>query len=310
MLLRMGETEQAASALHCVSNETGLASLATIIRQPFSLETGLAYATQTGGSGFRYALAEHAGQASGLDASSSRIFADAVEHFHLASLVFDDLPSMDDAIERRGQPCLHRICGEGTAQLVGLALVNRAYVSCWKASTKFPVRSAMAARLLDRCIGERGILDGQARDLDYDPSAGSTEVEAIAAGKTGTLLRLTLLLPAVCAGADWRVLLALTRVARAWGVAYQGLDDFSDLLIVGTDSGKTPYQDVRNARPNLVLALGEAAAGRRIEMLLDLAARHIDELNHATGNAWDFLTAHHRLIESKLNKVKAHLEAA
>jgi Polyprenyl synthetase len=31
----------------------------------------------------------------------------ALEYFHTASLLFDDLPAMGDAVERRGIPCVH-----------------------------------------------------------------------------------------------------------------------------------------------------------------------------------------------------------
>ena len=36
----------------------------------------------------------------------------ALEYFHTASLIFDDLPCMDNALERRGAPCVHIVFGE------------------------------------------------------------------------------------------------------------------------------------------------------------------------------------------------------
>jgi len=49
----------------------------------------------------------------------------AMEMVHAASLVLDDLPSMDDAQLRRGVPCAHQVYGEGAAILAALALINR-----------------------------------------------------------------------------------------------------------------------------------------------------------------------------------------
>ena len=58
------------------------------------------------------------------DASPERMMdaACAVELVHAASLVLDDLPSMDDASERRGQPATHVRFGEATALLAVLLL--------------------------------------------------------------------------------------------------------------------------------------------------------------------------------------------
>ncbi|HYX19696.1 MAG TPA: polyprenyl synthetase family protein, partial [Thermoanaerobaculia bacterium] len=51
----------------------------------------------------------------------------AVEYVHAASLVLDDLPSMDDAGRRRGRPALHRVHGVATAELAAVALLSRAF---------------------------------------------------------------------------------------------------------------------------------------------------------------------------------------
>src|SRR3954470_7707750 len=49
----------------------------------------------------------------------------AVEMVHTASLILDDLPSMDDARARRGRPACHVTHGEATAILAAFALLNR-----------------------------------------------------------------------------------------------------------------------------------------------------------------------------------------
>ena len=52
----------------------------------------------------------------------------ALEYFHTASLLFDDLPAMDDAVERRGIPCVHveRRCNRNCLLLPA---VNRHFVN-------------------------------------------------------------------------------------------------------------------------------------------------------------------------------------
>jgi len=67
----------------------------------------------------------------GLEEAPARDLAVALEYFHTASLIFDDLPCMDDATERRGVSCVHFEFGEAEAILAALALINRAYaLSC------------------------------------------------------------------------------------------------------------------------------------------------------------------------------------
>ena len=51
----------------------------------------------------------------------------AVEMAHTASLILDDLPSMDDARLRRGRRGLPPRHGEANAVLAAFALLNRAF---------------------------------------------------------------------------------------------------------------------------------------------------------------------------------------
>lgn len=51
----------------------------------------------------------------------------AVELFHTASLIADDLPCMDNATERRGRPPIHQIYGEATALLVSYSFISGGY---------------------------------------------------------------------------------------------------------------------------------------------------------------------------------------
>ena len=103
-----------------------------------------------------------------VEETSATNLAVAVEYFHLASLLLDDLPCMDDAQMRRGQPCVHRVHGEATAILTALAFINRAYalagfaLAPWPAAVRCQAHAAM-----DACLGVTGLTGGQARDLSY-----------------------------------------------------------------------------------------------------------------------------------------------
>ncbi len=189
--------------------------------------------------------------------------ATAIEYWHAASLLLDDLPCMDNATERRGESCAHTRFGEAPAILGALGLINKAYALAWSAMSECGTKArSAAAELIEECLGAHGILNGQALDLAFHESDRTAcEVLRIADGKTGTLLRLTLQWPALMAGVTDPVRQeALRDLAIAWGRAYQIMDDAKDLHMSSYESGKTAGRDLLNGRPNLVVALGGALA--------------------------------------------------
>src|ERR1035437_7354689 len=90
-------------------------------------EEALRHVLDNPGSLVRPRLVYEDAMAYGLDPAHAQDLAIALEYFHTASLLFDDLPCMDNAQERRGAPCAHIVFGEAGAILSALALINRAY---------------------------------------------------------------------------------------------------------------------------------------------------------------------------------------
>jgi len=204
----------------------------------------------------------------------------ALEYFHTASLLFDDLPCMDDAAERRGIPCTHVKFGDAGAILTALALINRAYALTWRAAAAVPVeRQQRALEFVERYLGVGGLLNGQSTDLHYASlphDRGTTE--SIAMGKTVSLIRLTLVLPALLGGASELELRLLDRIAVFWGLSYQIVDDLRDVLQTARESGKTPARDASLGRPNLALAAGVPEAEKRLRRLIGLGDRMFRQL--------------------------------
>ena len=76
-----------------------------------------------------------------------------------------------------------------------------------------------------------GLLNGQSLDLHYATLPHNRETtERIARGKTVSLIRLTLVLPAMLGGASAREIQLLERIALYWGLGYQMVDDLKDVL--------------------------------------------------------------------------------
>lgn len=233
----------------------------------------------------------------GLHPAEAEHLACAIEYYHAASLLLDDLPCMDNASLRRGRPCAHRVHGEASALLAALALINRANALAQRAFAAQPdaVRQRALAGL-DGCLGPAGLVGGQARDLRFAESAHTArEVAAIALAKTGALLWLALCLPALPAApgpAEWRGLKALSVY---WGLAFQAADDLRDVTCATAQTGKTANRDSALRRPNLAHALGLAAARRRLARLLRLAAGALARLQ-GEGPRWDYLAAFHAAV--------------
>lgn len=195
----------------------------------------------------------------------------AVEFVHTSSLIFDDLPCMDDSFERRGKSCLHQKFGEGTAVLVALALLNASYnlvfagikndcAMCAQLSIK-------AHRELTDCIGAAGMVGGQAVDLAIAKTGvfDANKFESLRNLKTSALMRMALRLGAILSGANKKQLDALSRFAALLGDAYQTSDDLLDLqedLYIAQTSTR---------HPTFAINQGAAKAQTRVANLISTA---------------------------------------
>ncbi|PTY08652.1 hypothetical protein DB347_03490 [Opitutaceae bacterium EW11] len=262
-----------------------------------ALRAAIEYVLSAPGSLSRAQLVMAAGRAHGLPASEVEQLACAVEYYHVASLIMDDLPCMDDADTRRGQPSLHRAHGQATALLTSLALVNRAYSLVAFTFAPHPVIARMQAQsVLDGCLGTTGILDGQARDLNFAASPRAiTEASRVALGKTVSLFSLAVFLPALLVDPDPRERAQLKALCVYWGLAYQALDDLRDVLSHPTEIGKPTQRDRELARPNLACLSGVAFAQRRLRRLLGQAERAAGRLA-GWNPRWSYLQAFQQAV--------------
>lgn len=247
-------------------------------------EEALLHVLDNPGSLVRPRIVFQVATAYGLDPAPAKDLAIALEYFHTASLLFDDLPCMDDAKERRGVPSVHIAYGEAGAILTALALINRAYALCWRAVLASPQESQpLALAYLEQCLGTEGLLNGQSLDLHYSTLPHNRETtESIARGKTVSLIRLTLVLPAMLGGASKREIQLLERIALYWGLGYQMVDDLKDVFESTLEAGKTVARDLLLDRPNAAHAMGVPAAILRLTRFLHFGGATLRQLLKAT----------------------------
>jgi len=205
----------------------------------------------------------------------------ALEMIHAASLFLDDMPCMDNASLRRGQPTIHLRFGEDVAVLASVALLSHAYGITAMAPSLSPRQRNDAVALLARAVGAQGLVRGQFRDLHGTGQA--QQLDAVIATnqlKTGPLFTAALELAALLVGAD-RVLTAHLRgFASELGMAFQLLDDIADGLSP-EQTGKDCQQD--RAKATVVSLLGPQAARQQLATHREAALMHLEAAGLAEG---------------------------
>jgi geranylgeranyl diphosphate synthase type II len=182
------------------------------------------------------------------DAESVLPAACAVEMAHTASLILDDLPSMDDAVSRRGRPACHVEHGEATAILAAFALLNRGFeilAEGWPGAPPAEARAGLA-RELAGAVGMAGMIAGQAADLAAtDRVLDFATLEFIHSHKTGALFMASAGIGAAAARASASERGALVAYAKNLGLAFQIVDDLIDATGSEGAAGKDVGKDVK-----------------------------------------------------------------
>ncbi|MEM9170731.1 MAG: polyprenyl synthetase family protein [Pseudomonadota bacterium] len=211
---------------------------------------------------------------SGGDVDDAVDAAAAVEMVHAASLIMDDLPSMDDARLRRGRLTTHVVFGENAAMLASVGLLNEAYRVL---ATSKAIPCGPRLRALDRLtrsIGIDGLIGGQQRDIG-SPAAPAdarslSDVQRGHVEKTGALFGAAAAIGGEAAHADAETVDLLWAYGCELGLAYQALDDVVDTTTSSEAAGKDIDQDA--GKSTVVSFLGAEGAQRAAERWLDRAA--------------------------------------
>ncbi len=216
----------------------------------------------------------------------------AVEFVHGASLVLDDLPSMDDAATRRGQPAVHAKYGEALAILAAIALLMRATEVIAQGCAREKVAREVTTELIamaSTTVGADGMAAGQWADLaKMGAGASLATIEFVHRRKTGRLFELALRGSALLCGAHEAELAALDAYGKNLGLAFQVKDDLLDVegdartlgKPAGKDRAKTTFVDIAGIEParalvrELIATAGAALGlfGKRADRLQQLAA--------------------------------------
>ncbi len=178
----------------------------------------------------------------------------AVECFHKASLIHDDIED-NDAV-RYGEKTLHEEHGVAVALNVGDLLIGEGYRLLAGSRVGSEEKEAMVAAA---AAGQRQLCLGQGAELGWSRHPGpltSLEVIDIFRRKTAPAFEVALRLGALYAGVDAHdeVEDVLHAYSEALGIAYQIRDDLNDLGELGETN------DIAGLRPSLLLAAAHERA--------------------------------------------------
>jgi len=196
--------------------------LATVGEKPAALAEAMRYAVGTGGKRIRPVVCLAAAEAAGGKAEDAKYPAAAIELLHNYTLVHDDLPAMDNDVERRGRPTVWKQFGEADAILAGDALQALAFRTAARAPRE-------VAAIVD-ALGERGVgvVRGQVEDI-----ARTGDTEFIYEHKTADLFMAAATMGALAGGGDAGAVERLRTFGLNLGLAFQYEDDLLD--------GDSPY---------------------------------------------------------------------
>jgi len=232
-------------------------------RAPQRLHEAMRYAVLAPGKRIRPVLTYATGIALGAELARLDPGAVAVELIHAYSLIHDDLPAMDDDDLRRGRPTCHRQFDEATAILAGDALQALAFEVLLEPAAALHAGCRLEmVRVLAVASGSAGMAGGQALDLAAVGQRLSLgELENIHRHKTGALIRASVALGRIAAGATEADLATrLDRYATCIGLAFQVQDDILDVEGATEIIGKPQGSDAGLDKPTYPNLLGMDAA--------------------------------------------------
>ena len=113
-------------------------------------------------------------------------WAGAIEMAHVASLIHDDLPCMDNSLQRRGRPANHRLFGEDIALLAG----NSLWVEAFRliATKATPQQTGLWFPILSSALSFNGLMGGQALDIKAPEEPDLNYYKQMHLMKTGKLI--------------------------------------------------------------------------------------------------------------------------
>jgi len=260
---------------------------------PESLHKAMRYSLFAGGKRIRPILCIAAAQALSDSPLGIESAACALELIHTYSLIHDDLPALDNDDLRRGQPTCHKVFGEAIAILAGDALLTFAFQVLAQLDCEPDRKTRLIEELAVASGTVGGMIGGQVNDLEGEGQPPTAALlEAIHRAKTGALLKASLRMGAIYAGADDDQLQALSCYGEHIGLAFQIVDDVLDVEQPSEALGKTAGKDAKQQKITFPAVYGlerSRAMAEQERIAAHLALRTFDDRAERLRELADFI---------------------
>lgn len=230
--------------------------------------------SQNGGKRHRPLICFAACQAVGGDIVKATSAAAAIEHFHTAALIHDDIA--DEAELRRGEPCLHLTEGEGiaiNAGDLGLSLVNGTVMEDESLDDATKVRVVRELiKMTQRTIEGQALDLGWARDGRYDIT--TEDYLVMATHKTAHYSgAVPLAVGAIIGGGTETEIEGLRNYGLDTGLAFQIQDDLLNLIGAEESTKKDFRSDITEGKRTLVVVHALQHSEKR-DRLIEILSSH------------------------------------
>lgn len=207
-------------------------------------------------------------------------FAVAMEMVHTFSLIHDDLPGIDNDDYRRGKLTNHKKYNEATAILAGDSLLNQAYNILVSDILETEESSKKVEALYELSYGIDRMIAGEYVDTEYEGKQISSEyLEYMHENKTGALIKASVRIGAILAGADEKELEELTKYAEKIGLAFQIKDDILSEIGNAEILGKPVGNDREKGKCTYVTKYGLEKAQKMLDDIIEEAIEIVNKYN-------------------------------
>ncbi len=217
---------------------------------PVNIHRAMRYSLFAGGKRVRPVLCIEGALAISSETAGVENAACTLELIHTYSLIHDDLPALDNDDLRRGRPTCHKVFGEAMAILAGDSLLTLAFQVLAQLRGIDDGRKMRLVEELATASGTvGGMIGGQVHDIEGEGRQPTPELlESIHRAKTGALLRASVRMGAIYAGAGDEELSALSCYGEHVGLAFQIVDDILDVEQPSEALGKTAGKDAQQQK--------------------------------------------------------------
>ncbi len=250
--------------------------------EPVTIHEAIRYSLFAGGKRIRPFLAIAAAHAVHSNPQGIEDAASALEMIHTYSLIHDDLPDMDNDDFRRGRPTCHKVYGNAIAILAGDALCTLAFQvlgSLQHADDKTRARLVVELAMASGTVG--GMIGGQVHDIEGEgKEPDAVLLDQIHRAKTGALLRASVRIGAIFAGATHEQLESLSSYGEHIGLAFQIVDDVLDVESSTEVLGKTAGKDAEQKKITFPAVYGLERSRQMAEAELHAAHDSLKSFDH------------------------------